>query len=73
MCSKICLVNLFDPANLPLEPFTYYVTHLLLFFDHPPTYSNVLAIILLMIYDTRLCNSNAFADHPPTPAALRNL
>ena len=43
------------------------------FFDHPPTYSNVLTEILLMTHYTRLCNSNAFADHPPTPSTLRNL
>ena len=26
-----------------------------------------------MSYATKFCNSNAFADHPPTPTALRNL
>ena len=36
-------------------PFTYYVTHFLLFFDHPPTHGNALAIILLMTYITRVC------------------
>ena len=41
-------------------------------FDHPPTHSNALAIILLMTYNTRVCYSNAFANHPPTPPALRN-
>ena len=53
--------------------FTNYVTHFSLFFNRPPTHSNVLAFILSMSYLTRLCNSNAFADHPPTPCALRNL
>ena len=57
----------------PMGPFTNYVTHFLLFFDHPPTHSNALAIILLMTYNTRVCYSNAFANHPPTPAALRNM
>ena len=42
-------------------------------FYHPPTYCNVLAVILLMTYHTRLCNSNTFADHPPTPSALRDM
>ena len=50
-----------------------YVTHFLLFFDHPPTHSNALAIVLLMTYNTKVCCSNAFANHPPTPAALRNM
>ena len=54
-------------------PFTNYVTHFLLVFDHPPTYSNVLAIILLMTFHTRVCNSHILADHPPTPIALRNM
>ena len=39
----------------------------------PPTYSNVLAITLSMIYHNRLCISNAFADHPSTPTSLHNL
>ena len=56
-----------------MGPFTNYVTHFLLFFDHPPTHSNALAIILLMTYNTRVCYSNTFANHPPTPAALRNM
>ena len=51
-------------------PFT---THFLLFFDHPPTHNNALAIILLMIYNTEVCYSNALANHPPTPFALRNM
>ena len=54
-------------------PFTNYITHFLPFFDHPPTHGNVFAITLLMIYHTKVCNSNAFADHPPTSVALRNL
>ena len=56
-----------------LGPFTNYVTCFLQFFDHPPTHGNVFAIILLMIYHTRVWHSNAFADHPPTSIALRNL
>ena len=40
----------------------------------PPTHlSNALAITLLMTYHTRVSNSNAFANHLPTPIALRNL
>ena len=42
-------------------------------FYHPPTYCNVLAVAYSMTYHSRLCNSNAFADHQPTPIALRNL
>ena len=42
-------------------------------FDHPPTHSNVLAVILFKEYHNELCNSNTFTDHPPTPPALRNL
>ena len=26
-----------------------------------------------MIYNTRVCYSNAFANHPPTPGALNNM
>ena len=55
------------------ESFMNYVTHFLLFFDHPPTHSNALAIILLVTYNTRLCYSNVFANHPSTPTALRNM
>ena len=62
-----------DANDLFRVPFTNYVTHFLLFFNHPPTHSNPLAIILLMNYDTRVCQGNAFANHPPTPAALRNM
>ena len=54
-------------------PFTNYVPHFSLFFDHSPTYSNVFAITLLMTYYTRICNSNTFADYPPTLTVLRNL
>ena len=57
----------------PWRLFTNYVTHFLLFFDHPPTHSNALAIISLMTYNAKVCYSNAFANHPPSPAALRNL
>ena len=39
--------------------FKNYVTHLLLFFDHPSTYSNALTVILLLTDYNRLCNSNA--------------
>ena len=60
-------------CTCPEGLFTNYVTHFLLFFDHPPTHSNTLAIILLMTYNTRVCYSNTFANHPPTPAALRNM
>ena len=59
--------------NFPKGPFTNYVTHFSVFFDHPPTHSNALAIILLMTYNTRVCYSNTFANHPPTPPALRNM
>ena len=46
-----------------------------LFIDHQPTYSTVLAVILLRTCLTRLCNSNPFADHSPTvtPTVLGNL
>ena len=58
----------------PLGSFKNYVTHLLLLFDHPPTHSNALVIILLMTYNTRVCYTrNAFANHPPIPAALCNM
>ena len=52
---------------------TNYVTHFSLFFDHQYTYGNAFAAILLMIYNTRFCYSKAFANHPPTSIALRNL
>ena len=71
-----CLLMLFDKENLSLHlggPFTNYVTHFLLFFDHPPTYSNALVIHLLITYYIKVCDSNAIAYHPPTPVALRNL
>ena len=58
---------------LPKGLFTNYVMRFLLFFDHPPTHGNVLPIISLMTCHTRVCNSNPFADHPPTPTALRNM
>ena len=45
--------------------FSNYVTQFLQFFDHPPIYSTVLTVILLMTY-----NSNAIVDRP---AALRYL
>ena len=54
-------------------PFTDYVTHFSLFFDHPPTFSNALALTLLLTYHTIVFNCNAFANHPPIPIALRNL
>ena len=41
-----------------------------MFFNHPPNYSNVLAVILLKTYHTKICNSIAFVDHPPQ---LRNV
>ena len=42
-------------------------------FYYPPTYSNALAVILLINSYTKVCASNAFANYPPTPIALRNL
>ena len=50
--------------------FTNYVTYFLLFFEQLPIHRNVLVVTLLMIYHTRVCNSNTFADHPPTPSPL---
>ena len=35
-------------------------------FDHPPTYSYVLAMISLMNYHSKVFNSYIFADHQPT-------
>ena len=46
-----------------MRSFTNYVTHFLLFFDHPPTNSNTLVIIFLMTYNTRVYYSNAFTNH----------
>ena len=53
--------------------FKNYVMHFLPFFDHPPTHGNILDMISLMTHHARVCYSNAFADHPTTPIALRNL
>ena len=50
-----------------LGPFTNCLTHFLLFFDHPPTHSNALAIILLVTYNTRVYYSKVFANDPPIP------
>ena len=46
-------------------PFKNYVTHFLLVFDHPPTYSNALAIIFPMTYHNSVSSSNAFDNNPP--------
>ena len=48
-------------------PFTNYVTHFIQFFDHSTTNSKALAITLLMTHLPEISNSNAFANHPPTP------
>ena len=58
---------------LSMGPFTNYVMHFWLLFDHPPTHDNVLAVILLMTNHTGLYISNSLADHPPTPSELSNL
>ena len=50
-------------------PFTNYVTHFWLFFDHPSTYGYVLALNLLINYFSKAFNSYTFADHLPTPTA----
>ena len=59
--------------NSDSGPFTNYVTRFSPFFDHPPTYGNVLTIILFITHHTRVCNSNTLADHPPTPMVVHNL
>ena len=58
---KISL-HLYQPSDFPIKTF-----------HSATTYSNILSIALLMTYHTGLGNSNTFADHPPTPTALRNL
>ena len=50
-------------------PFSNYVTHFWLFFDHPPTYGYVFAPILLINYLSKAFKRYTFADHPPTSTA----
>ena len=62
----VSLEDFCDKWSFDNGPFTNNVTHLfLLYSDHPSTYSNVLVVILLITYHTKLCNSKVFADHPP--------
>ena len=57
-------------VSLAKGSFINYLTHFSLVFDYPPTYSNAFAITLLMTYHTRVSNSNAFANQPPTPFCI---
>ena len=54
-------------------PFTNHVTQFSRFFDHPPTCSYALTVILTTNYSIKVSDGYIFANHPPTSNTYPNL